>query len=266
MLASKSEFNDCCFHFLFLANKTTFDFLEDDAQDNQPFPTLEHILDVVDRRCGFNVEIKYPMQRDDGTWDGQLDKLCELNQYVDTILMSVMGHAKDRQIILSCFHPDICTMLALKQTKFPVLFLTQGKTERWQNYWDPRTRDIPMASYFAQSMELIGIDVHAEDIIKDRTLIPFVKQRDLILFVWGEDLCDKSLIKELKHEGVDGVIYDKIDEYHSKEPAFMVDTSQDRKALINIIAGSNSLDMPMNMNGSSWASSNVSVNSLNNSP
>lgn len=66
-----------------------------------------------------------------------------------------------------------------------------------------------MATYLAKSMGLFGIAVHAEDIIKNRNLIRFVKGKQLILFCWGDDLNDKELIKQLKREGVDGAIYDK---------------------------------------------------------
>lgn len=244
------------------AGKSEYDFLDDDSQDNQPFPTLEHILEAVNPRCGFNVEIKYPLQRHDGTFDGNWEKVsafCDLNEYVDIILRTVFEHAKDREIIFSCFHPDICTMVAMKQSKYPLLFLTQGMTEKWAKYWDPRTHNIEMATYFAQAIGILGVNAHAEDLLKDRALIQFVKQRDLCLFVWGEDLMDKSIIKQLKHDGLDGVIYDKIDEFHSKEPAFVVDTSEDRKTLIDIIASSNTDAVPQI--GSSWASSNVSNNS-----
>ena len=49
----------------------------------------------------------------------------ELNMYLDTILESIFTDAGSRKIVLSCFHPDVCTMLRLKQNKYPVLFLTQ---------------------------------------------------------------------------------------------------------------------------------------------
>ena len=68
---------------LSLGNKYDYDFLEDDHQDNQPFATLEHILQAVDSLCGFNVEIKYPMQKLNGSWD----KMCDFNEYVDIILL-----------------------------------------------------------------------------------------------------------------------------------------------------------------------------------
>ena len=234
--------------------------MDDDNPDNQPFQTLEHILDAVDPRCGFNVEIKYPLQRHDGSFDGcnaSGGNFADLNDYCDIILRVVMEHAKNREIIFSCFHPDVCTMISLKQTKYPLLFLTQGMTEKWDKYWDPRTRDVQGATYFAQAIAILGVNAHAEDILKDRSLIQFVKQRDLCLFVWGEDLMSRTVIKQLKDDGLDGVIYDKIDEFHSKEPSFIMGSSSERKALINILT---SADSSVQL-GSSWASSNVSTNS-----
>lgn len=97
----------------------------------------------------------------------------------------------------------------LKQDRYPVLFLTQGLTTKWLKYENPLNHSIEMATYLAASMELYGIAVHAEDIIKNRSLIQFVKSKSMILFCWGEDLNDKQLIKTLKKEGVDGAIYDK---------------------------------------------------------
>lgn len=90
-----------------------------------------------------------------------------------------------------------------------MLFLTQGLTKKWQQFKDRRNSCIEMAAYFAQSMQLDGINVHAEDIINDRNLIHFVKSKNLVLFCWGDDLNKTELISQLKKEGVDGVIYDR---------------------------------------------------------
>lgn len=54
-----------------------------------------------------------------------------------------------------------------------------------------------------------GINVHAEDLIRDPSHIPFVKDRNMVLFCWGEDINHSAVIRSLKDQGVDGVIYDK---------------------------------------------------------
>ena len=82
-----------------------------------------------------------------------------------------------------------------------------------------------MAAFTAKALGFTGVNVHAEDLLKDRSLIDFVKSRALVLFVWGDDLNDKQVIKQLKVDGVDGVVYDKIDQLSCKEPNFLADTN-----------------------------------------
>lgn len=213
------------------------DFHEDDYEDNQPFPTLKHVLEAVDPRIGVNIEIKCPMQLHDGTWE--LDHRFELNTYVDIILRDILENAGDRYIILSCFDPDICTMVRLKQNKYPLLFLTQGQTDKYPPYLDTRTASIPMATYFALSAGLLGINVHAEDLLRDFSLINFVKEHKLVLFCWGEDINHSDVIRSFKEQGVDGVIYDKVDEFNtSQENVFLVEPKV-RMGLLEL-AGSSS--------------------------
>ena len=98
----------------------------DDAdadERHQPFPTLQQAFQHLDPHVGFNVEIKWTMKLKDGTYE--LNHPFELNLYLDIILRSILQDGGSRKIVLSCFHPDICTMLRLKQNKYPVLFLTQ---------------------------------------------------------------------------------------------------------------------------------------------
>ena len=85
-----------------------------DPQDNQPFLTLQQILRSVDHKCGFNVEIKYPMKKCDGKYEAPKDHEISENDFIDIILTTLIEHAKERRIILSTFHPDICTLLRLK--------------------------------------------------------------------------------------------------------------------------------------------------------
>lgn len=76
-------------------------------------------------------------------------------------------------------------------------------------YENPLNHSIEMATYLALSTGLYGIAAHTEDILRDRSLIRFVKSKALILFVWGDDLNEKGVITTLKKEGIDGAIYDK---------------------------------------------------------
>lgn len=190
-------------------------FFDEDLEDHQPFPTLHQALDSVDPHVGFNIEIKWTMQLKDGTYE--LNHPFDLNMYLDTILKVVLHSAGSRKIVFSCFHPDICTMLRLKQNKYPVIFLTQGVTKKYPAYRDPRTQTMSMALNYAISAGILGINAHTEDILRDTTQVKMVMDAGLIIFCWGDDNNSPATIKHLKQLGIHGVIYDKIDKYSSKE-------------------------------------------------
>ncbi|XP_027198184.2 glycerophosphocholine phosphodiesterase GPCPD1-like [Dermatophagoides pteronyssinus] len=195
--------------------KECYDFDGDiNSPHGLPFASLQTVLKSVEANCGFNVEIKYPQKKINGDWEAE--KSHDLNEYVDLILQDLFLYAEDRKIIISSFHPEICSMVKLKQDRYPILFLTQGLTTKWTKYHNPLNHSIEMAAYLALCMDLYGVAVHAEDIIKNSTLIRFVKSKSLVLFCWGDDLNDRELIKKLKKEGIDGAIYDKIDLLISK--------------------------------------------------
>ena len=188
-------------------SESRLEFTDDDVDENQPFPTLRHVLTAVDKRVGCNVEIKAPLQYKDGSWE--LDYPFDMNEYIDIILCEILQHAGNRFILLSCFHPDVCTMIRYKQNKYPLLFLTQGVTEKYPAYQDPRTETVLMASYFAKAINILGINAHTEELLKNLDFITYVKSKKLILFCWGEDANTTAAIDDLKRKGVDGVIYDK---------------------------------------------------------
>ena len=50
----------------------------------------------------------------------------------------------------------VISRLVNKQNLYPVLLLTQGKTSRYEDYLDPRTRSIPAAVWFCKMVGLLG--------------------------------------------------------------------------------------------------------------
>ncbi|KAK2576031.1 hypothetical protein KPH14_007381 [Odynerus spinipes] len=208
-------------------------FFDDDLEDHQPFPTLQSVLLELESHVGFNIEIKWTMQLKDGTFE--LYHPFDLNMYLDIILKVVLEYGGDRKIVFSSFNPDICAMIRLKQNKYPVVFLTQGITTKYPTYHDPRCQNIPMAIRHALAADILGINVHTEEILRDPSKVKMVKDAGLIIFCWGDDNNDKDTIRHLKKLGLHAVIYDKIDEYNSKEvkeSIFLVDARENQKALI----------------------------------
>lgn len=190
-------------------------FFDEELEEHQPFPTLHKALDSLDPHVGFNIEIKWTMQRKDGTYE--LNHPFDLNMYLDIVLKVVLHFAGSRKIIFSCFHPDVCTMLRLKQNKYPVMFLTQGVTKKYPPYRDPRTHTMQMAVNYANSAGMLGVNAHTEEILRDATQAKMMIDAGLVIFCWGDDNNNPATIKHLKQLGIHGVIYDKIDKYNSKE-------------------------------------------------
>ncbi|XP_017772131.1 PREDICTED: glycerophosphocholine phosphodiesterase GPCPD1-like [Nicrophorus vespilloides] len=219
-------------------------FFDEDLEEHQPFPTLQHAFEVLNPHVGFNIEIKWTMQRLDDSYE--LYHPTDLNLYLDTILEVVLKHAGGRRIIFSCFNPDICSMIRMKQNKYPVMFLTQGETSKWPKYKDPRCWDIKRAVAYANMVEILGVNVHTEDILREPEFVKMAREANLVIFCWGDDNADPATIKYLKELGMHGVIYDKIDQYSSKEvkeSIFMVEARESQKDLLRLAAAN--ADVPM---------------------
>ncbi|CAB3361909.1 Hypothetical predicted protein [Cloeon dipterum] len=227
-------------------------FFDEDLEDHQPFPTLQSALEKLNEHVGFNIEIKWTMQLKDGTYE--LYHPFDLNLYLDVVLETVLKHGGHRKIIFSCFHPDICTMIRLKQNKYPVMFLTQGATNKYPPYNDPRCHDIHGAMYFTKAAGILGVNAHTEDLLRDPSLVQAVRDAGLVLFCWGDDNNDTKTIKHLKSLGLHGVIYDKIDQLgckEVKESIFLVEARESERQQIAALGIQSSPQSPVEPQGCS---------------
>ena len=97
----------------------------------------------------------------------------------------------------------------MKQNRYPVLLLTQGVNTKYDDYMDPRTWTIAKGSNFVSMLEILGVNVMAEDIQRDPSQVQMVKEKGQVMFVWTDDQSDSGTVKYLKELGVDGIIYDR---------------------------------------------------------
>ncbi|KAM5164634.1 glycerophosphocholine phosphodiesterase GPCPD1 isoform 2-T2 [Mantella aurantiaca] len=196
------------------------DSVEDECSvsDNQPFPSLQMVLEGVPEEVGFNIEIKWICQEKSGKWDGNLSTYFDMNLFLDIILKTVLEKAGNRRIVFSCFDADICTMVRLKQNKYPILFLTQGHSEIYPELMDLRSRSTPIAMSFAQFENILGINVHTEDLLKNPHYVHEAKSKGLVVFCWGDDTNDPENRKLMREYGIDGLIYDRIYDWNPEQP------------------------------------------------
>ncbi|XP_043912332.1 glycerophosphocholine phosphodiesterase GPCPD1 [Protopterus annectens] len=197
---------------------------EDYNSDNQPFPSLQNVLEVLPEHVGYNIEIKWPAQQRDGVWEGNLSSYFDMNLFTDIILKCVLENGGQRRILFSSFEGDVCTMFRQKQNKYPVLFLSQGYSEIYPELMDIRTRTTPIAIHFAHCEHLLGISAHTEDLLRSLDYIAEAKSKGLVVFCWGDDTNDPENRRKLRECKVDGLIYDSICESLPEQPdIFMVE-------------------------------------------
>jgi len=190
-------------------------FGNENDEDHQPFPTLETILEKLDPYCGFNIEIKYGQLMKDHQEEVQFGSM-EINIFLDQILKTVMKKGGERKIIFSSFNPDICTMIINKQNKYPVLLLTAGENTKYEDFLDPRTWSIKNGVLFGEMSGLLGLSAMAEAVTRNPLQLEMVRKHQQIIFVWTDDQNDKDIVKHLKQLGVNGVIYDRMDQNNDK--------------------------------------------------
>ncbi|XP_051951761.1 glycerophosphocholine phosphodiesterase GPCPD1 [Xyrauchen texanus] len=183
---------------------------EEYIYEHQPFPSLSQIFQAVPDHVGFNIELKWISQFRDGSWDASLSTYFNMNQFLDIILTCVLQNAGKRRIVLSCFDPDVCTMVRQKQNKYPILFLTQGITEIYPELMDIRCQNTKIAMSFAMSENILGISAHADELLRNMECIREAQTKGLVVFCWGNDNNDHENRMKLREQGIDGLIYDRI--------------------------------------------------------
>lgn len=179
----------------------------------EPFPLLSEVFEEVDPSIGFNVEIKWPLTDINGK--SELDHPIDLNLYLDKILAVLLRFKGDRQVVISCFDPDVCTSLRFKQNYFPVMFLTEGAVIEVKQE-DSRCNSTPAAVNFASKASLLGVVTNSKDLLQDLSLIQLVRSAGLRHFCWGGENNNKDVINQMKAAGLDGIIFDKMDVYSTK--------------------------------------------------
>jgi glycerophosphocholine phosphodiesterase GPCPD1 len=182
---------------------------DEDAPEKKTFPLLRDLLKRLPKSLGFNIEMKYPSPTMDGM---ECFPYFDRNLMADIVLKTVFKYARDRRIIFSCFDPDMCTVLRLKQPRYPVLLL--ARTEAYRAHGrNIRTRTLNAGISFVKSQKLLGIVPYSNMFLEKTELIKSVKDQGLVLLSWGERNNVAENIAIQKKLGVDGIIYDGISHF-----------------------------------------------------
>lgn len=170
------------------------------------FVTLEDLFKKLPESVGFNIECKYPMLSEAEKEDFEEIGIA-LNKWVDVVLKVIYDNKKQRNIIFSSFHPDVCIYLTLKQPSIPILFLTEAGSAFMP---DARASSLQAAIRFAKKWNLLGIVSAADPIVQCPRLARIVKSNGLVCFTYGVLNNDPENARLEVEAGVDAVIVDKV--------------------------------------------------------
>ncbi|KAI8855077.1 Glycerophosphodiester phosphodiesterase domain-containing protein [Chytridium lagenaria] len=182
-----------------------------DGSIQEGFTTLKEALLKVPIHVGFNIEIKYPLD-----FEAENDGLsvAECNKFVDAILKDVFENVGERKIIFSSFHAEGARMARLKQSKYPVYFLTMGGTYKTP---DSRCNSLFDAAHFAASTHMQGVVTDATPVVRYPNLIKKVQSikgdgacSGLKLLTYGGLNSVPGNAKILQDGGIDGIIADRV--------------------------------------------------------
>ena len=182
-----------------------------EVKNNKPFTTLQEALKVIDNKLGFFIELKWPQKFKNGLTQENFKQDFDKNEFVDAILNVVLRAEGKRRIIFLSYDADICSMIRLKQNRYPVVYMIHDiLTDSNNVYWDPRGKTIDNGIYFAKAMQLLGISANCDNIFKLPGKVANTHERDLTLFTWGDQLRSEESRRYLKKLDVDGLVCDRI--------------------------------------------------------
>ncbi|KAJ1270712.1 hypothetical protein BS78_06G072900 [Paspalum vaginatum] len=181
-----------------------------DVRREDALCTLSEALESVDRRVGFNVELKFD------------DDLAYTDEDLTRALRAVLGVVSeragdDRPIVFSSFHPDAARLLRALQGEYPVYFLTNGGT---QVYADTRRNSLEEAMRLCAGAVLQGVVSEVRAVLRRPEAVAKIKEAGLSLMTYGQ-LNNVPEVVYVQHlMGVDGVIVDLVREIADAVSAF----------------------------------------------
>ncbi|KAH8419627.1 hypothetical protein KR222_011172, partial [Zaprionus bogoriensis] len=183
--------------------------VRNESQLQRLFPRLSEVYAALPNTLGLIVEIKWPQLMASGVPESS--QTHNKNVYVDRIVETTARYGCGRPLIFASFDADICTMLRLKQTAFPVMLMTTGRTHIWDAYMDLRTQSFVQAINYAESSEILGTATHVQNFEHKLELIELGLNLQQVVFIWGSDLRNVLLLEQFRALDATGLIYDHME-------------------------------------------------------
>uniref|UniRef100_A0A5K3EMV4 Glycerophosphocholine phosphodiesterase n=2 Tax=Mesocestoides corti TaxID=53468 RepID=A0A5K3EMV4_MESCO len=147
-------------------------------------PLFSELLTTVPTKLALDVELKYPQDtpymafrliNEHGETEKSLAEFghpskyfYSINKFADNVIRSLQELGGGREVVLGSFNTELCLALRLKQSKYPVLFLSRsgmltGGSEP-QHTLDPRHLNAFAVAEWANLVGLDGVVIRGESI------------------------------------------------------------------------------------------------------
>uniref|UniRef100_A0A183SUH2 Glycerophosphocholine phosphodiesterase n=1 Tax=Schistocephalus solidus TaxID=70667 RepID=A0A183SUH2_SCHSO len=204
-------------------------------------PLFSDMLKLVPNELALDVEVKYPVEtplsafrliHEQGQSEDSLagygcpyDYFYPINKYADNLLNMLWKLGRNRRIILSSFNPDMCLALKLKQSTYPVLFISRAGLDTsdsidWAHTLDPRHVSALSSACWAHLANLDGVVLHSCCLQASpsgtdestRELLSFLSDNRLSCIPYGPGISTADYRKYAARIGLTGVcINDVVD-------------------------------------------------------
>lgn len=170
-------------------------------EEDDSLCTLQEVFEHVSPHLGFNIELKF----DDNIIYPNGALSCDLQ----AVLQVVFQHAGNRPIFFSTFQPDAARIARELQSVYPVLFLTEGGTAK---YNDARRNSLDDAIRVCQEYNLHGVVSEVRGVLKNPSAILKAQESNLALLTYGQLNNVREAVYLQYLMGVNGVIVDLVEE------------------------------------------------------
>lgn len=139
--------------------------------------------------AGLTVDLEYPRLHDIALTN-LAPMAIEVNIFVDAILEKILRFGGKRRIVLSSFSPEVCVAMRLKQSKYPVMLISNAGKPPPPVYvpvadLDRRTASLHSAVAFARRWRLSGICTTCETYLLAPRMVGYVKKNGLKCASYG---------------------------------------------------------------------------------
>ncbi|KAM3180821.1 hypothetical protein ACTXT7_015559 [Hymenolepis weldensis] len=211
------------------------------SEHSEYLPFFSDVLSKVPISLSLDIELKYPQDTPYSAFrlmhefNLPKEKLAEyghpsryfysINQFADHLIRTLNTNGKGRAVILSTFNADLCLALRLKQTTYPVLFISRAGIEPDlpspitilpppPHSLDPRHRNAAASIEWAHLIGVDGVVIRGQPLLDENEgpkLACKLKEYRLACISYGPCVSTPEFKKRAEELGITGICVDDVE-------------------------------------------------------